>query len=44
MAEHKHGEMDVTDHEKIFDGFMSFSTRSAVAITIILVLMAIFIT
>ncbi|KGB82088.1 MAG: aa3-type cytochrome c oxidase subunit IV [Confluentimicrobium sp.] len=26
MAEYKHGSMDITDHEKTFDGFIRFST------------------
>lgn len=44
MADHKHGSMDITEHEKTFQGFMSFATKSAVAIIILLILMAIFIT
>lgn len=43
MAEHKHGEMDVKDQEKTFDGFMKWTTYSVVGILVLLVLMAIFI-
>jgi Ni,Fe-hydrogenase I cytochrome b subunit len=25
MAEHKHGEMDIREHEKTFEGFVRFS-------------------
>jgi hypothetical protein len=44
MADHKHGEMDVETHEKTFDGFMRFSTKTVIFIIVLLVLMAIFIT
>lgn len=44
MAEHKHGEMDTHTQEKTFDGFMQFTTRTVIAIIVLLVLMAIFIT
>ena len=44
MAEHKHGEMEVSDHEKTFDGFMKFTTWSVIVIVAIIVGMAIFIT
>ncbi|WP_223423205.1 aa3-type cytochrome c oxidase subunit IV [Tateyamaria pelophila] len=44
MAEYKHGEMDVKEHEKTFDGFMKFTTWSVVVILVIIVGMAIFIT
>jgi len=44
MAEHKHGEMEVSDHEKTFDGFMKFTTWSVIVIVVIIVGMAIFIT
>ncbi len=43
MAEHKHGEMDVTEHEKMFDGFVSFTTWSVVVILLIIIGMAVFI-
>jgi len=44
MAEHKHGEMDSTEQEKMFDGFMKFTTWSVIVILVIIVGMAIFIT
>ncbi|MEX0282622.1 MAG: aa3-type cytochrome c oxidase subunit IV [Arenibacterium sp.] len=44
MADHKHGEMDIKDHEKTFDGFMQFVTYSTVILLVLIVLMAIFIT
>ncbi len=43
MADHKHGEMDIKEHEKMFDGFMTFTQWTVIAIFAILVLMAIFI-
>jgi len=30
MAEHKHGEMDISVQEKTFDGFMKMVTRGAI--------------
>ena len=44
MADHKHGDMDIKDHEETFYGFVRFVTWSVVAILVLLVLMAIFIT
>lgn len=44
MADHKHGDMDVTTQEKTFDGFMRWTTRTVIAIIVLIVLMAIFIT
>ena len=40
MAEHKHGEMDITAQEKTFDGFMSMTTKSAIGIIIFLIFLA----
>lgn len=42
MADHKHGDMDVKDHEKTFDGFMNWTKWTIIAIIGILVFMAIF--
>ncbi|MEP5727849.1 MAG: aa3-type cytochrome c oxidase subunit IV [Sulfitobacter sp.] len=42
MADHEHGTMDTTTQEKVFDGFMSFVTKSVIAIIVVLVLMAVF--
>ncbi|GAA6174322.1 aa3-type cytochrome c oxidase subunit IV [Sulfitobacter pacificus] len=44
MAEHEHGSMDYSEQQKTFDGFMSFVTKSVIAIIVLLVLMAIFAT
>ena len=41
MAEHKHGEMDITTQEKTFAGFVTFTTRSVIAIIAVLILLAI---
>ncbi|KZX94727.1 MULTISPECIES: aa3-type cytochrome c oxidase subunit IV [unclassified Sulfitobacter] len=43
MADHEHGKMDITTQEKTFDGFMSFVTKTVIAIIVLLVLMALFI-
>jgi hypothetical protein len=44
MAEYKHGEMDITEQTKTFDGFMKFVTYAVAVIVVLIVLMAIFIT
>lgn len=44
MADHKHGEMETETQEQTFAGFMSFTTKTVIAIIVLLVLMAIFIT
>jgi hypothetical protein len=44
MADQKHGDMDIKEQEKTFDGFMSFTTRTVIAIIVVLVLMGIFLT
>ena len=40
MAEHKHGEMDTTVHEKTFDGFIKMTVRATIIILVALVLLA----
>ena len=40
--EHKHGSMDVTDQEKTFAGFVTFTKWTVIAIVAILVLLALF--
>ncbi len=40
MADHKHGEMDTSTQEKTFDGFMSMTTKAAVAIIVFLIFLA----
>lgn len=42
MAEHKMGSMDITEQEKTYEGFISFVTKTCIAILVALVLMAIF--
>ena len=36
MAEHKHGEMDVTAQEKTFEGFMRWVTNGAIVCILVL--------
>lgn len=38
MSDYEHGSMDITDHEKTFDGFISFVVRGTIASVIVLVL------
>ncbi|MGB0659724.1 MAG: aa3-type cytochrome c oxidase subunit IV [Mangrovicoccus sp.] len=40
MAEHKHGSMDITAQQKTFDGFVSFTIKSVIAIFVFLVFLA----
>lgn len=40
MSEHKHGEMDITTHEKTFDGFVKTITWSVVVIFALLIFIA----
>lgn len=42
MADHEHGSMDSEVHEKTFDGFMSFVTKTVILILFVLIIMAIF--
>lgn len=42
MAEHNHGEMDVTTHEKTFVGFIKWSKNVALFSIGILIFLAIF--
>jgi hypothetical protein len=42
MAEHKPGSMDITEHEKTFDGFIRWSVRVAAVSIGILIFLAIF--
>ena len=37
MAEHKHGEMDISVQEKTFDGFMKYVTWGAIVSIALLV-------
>ena len=40
MADHKHGEMDISTQEKTFEGFMSFTTKTTIGILVFLVFLA----
>ena len=40
MADHTHGEMDITTQEKTFDGFIRFVTRGAIICIAALILLA----
>ncbi len=42
MAEHEHGEMDITEHEKTFEGFIRFWVYLFGASIAILIFLAIF--
>lgn len=37
MAEYKPGQMDITEHEKTFDGFIRMSVRVAIAAIAIII-------
>jgi hypothetical protein len=40
MADHKHGEMDITVQEKTFEGFIKWTVRSVVGIIGFLIFLA----
>jgi hypothetical protein len=40
MAEHKHGEMDISVQEQTFEGFIKFMTRSVIVIVLLLLFTA----
>jgi hypothetical protein len=40
MAEHKHGEMDISVQEATFNGFMKFVTRGAIFSIALLIFIA----
>lgn len=42
MAEHKHGDMDITTQTQTFHGFVKFVTWAVIVILAIVVFMAIF--
>lgn len=42
MADHKHGEMDITDQERTFQGFIDMTIRVVVISLAIVVFLAIF--
>lgn len=37
MAEYKPGQMDITEHEKTFDGFVKMSVRVAIGSILLLI-------
>lgn len=39
MAEHEHGSMDISEQEKTFEGFVTFTVRSVVVIIVALILL-----
>jgi hypothetical protein len=42
MSEYKHGEMDITEHEKTFAGFVTWSKNVAIVSILVLIFLAIF--
>ena len=40
--DHKHGSMDITEQEKTFDGFVTFTKWSVIVILAVLVFLALF--
>ncbi len=40
--EHKHGEMDITEQEKTFDGFMRYSVNVGIFCILVVIFLAIF--
>ena len=40
MADHKHGEMDITVQENTFNGFIKMVTRGTIAIIVFLIFLA----
>ena len=42
MSEHKHGEMNIEEHEKTFVGFLRWSKNVVIVSILILIFLAIF--
>lgn len=42
MADHKHGEMEIADQERTFDGFIKFTVRASIVCLAVLVFLAVF--
>ncbi|MEI4196178.1 aa3-type cytochrome c oxidase subunit IV [Roseovarius sp. E0-M6] len=42
MAEHKHGEMDITEQEKTFEAFIKWTLRVGIFSVAVLIFLAIF--
>ncbi len=41
-TDHKHGEMDITEQEKTFDGFIRFTVNGTIICIAIVIFLAIF--
>ncbi|MBQ4823449.1 aa3-type cytochrome c oxidase subunit IV [Leisingera sp. M527] len=44
MAEHQHGTMDTAVQEKVYNGFLTFITRSCIALVFFALFLAVFAT
>ena len=42
MEEHKHGEMDITEQQRVFNGFIKFGTYVGLFSVFVLVFLALF--
>ena len=42
MAEHKHGSMNIEEHEKTFAGFMAWTQKVVIAVFVVLLFLAVF--
>lgn len=40
MSDYKHGEMDITQNERTFESFVTFTTRSVIGIVVFLIFLA----
>ncbi len=40
MADHQHGDMNIRDHERTFDGFVRMVTWAVIVILLVLVFLA----
>lgn len=41
MADHKHGDMDITDQQNTYDGFIKWITNGTIVVLVVLILLAI---
>jgi hypothetical protein len=42
LTEHKHGEMDVTEHQKVYSGFIKFGLYVGIFSIFLLIFLALF--
>ena len=42
MADHKHGEMNIKEHEKTFEGFVRATKYVVIAVLLVLIFLAMF--